>query len=361
MATRGSYKDVNAWPESDRLAWRRVTGPGALLRPGGEAARWEPETRYKVERAVGHFMNWAAGYNLLSTDGIAVLCIPEVVAYYVAYMFDDGLAAYTVRTRLTSLERFLAVTSPDIDRSPIKRILKNLPKSDNRESKRARLKRPSVLFDLGIRLMREASERKRVSRQAAARFRDGLIIAFLALRPIRLGELARMHLDQHLCQEDDGSLRVEFSDDETKNHAPLEFKFPESLVAQLDQYLSIYRPLLADGRYEGKALWIGVREYNQLTENGLYYAITDRTRAAFGHHINPHLFRDCAATFIAIEHPEQVRLVALILGHLDERTFERHYNQARSVDACVQHQAVIAALKAKLEASGVVAFNPGMS
>jgi len=35
----------------------------------------------------------------------------------------------------------------------------------------------------------------------------------------------------------------------------------------------------------------------------IYIRITTRTRDGFGRAINPHLFRDCAATSIAIEDP----------------------------------------------------------
>ncbi len=49
--------------------------------------------------------------------------------------------------------------------------------------------------------------------------------------------------------------------------------------------------------------------------------------------VNPHLFRDCAATSLAIEDPAQVRVAAQVLGHGAFATTERHYNLARGQEA----------------------------
>ena len=65
--------------------------------------------------------------------------------------------------------------------------------------------------------------------------------------------------------------------------------------------------------------------------------ITEHTGRAFGKPVNPHLFRDCAATSIAIRDPEHVRIAAAILGHSRFETTERHYNLARSVDAAANY------------------------
>jgi integrase len=45
------------------------------------------------------------------------------------------------------------------------------------------------------------------------------------------------------------------------------------------------------------------------------------------------LFRDCAATTIALEDPFHVRIASRLLGHRTSSTTEKHYNQARNVEA----------------------------
>ena len=52
-----------------------------------------------------------------------------------------------------------------------------------------------------------------------------------------------------------------------------------------------------------------------------------------GRAINPHLFRDCAATSIAIDDPGHVGIACRLLGHRAASTTERYYNHARGVEA----------------------------
>jgi integrase len=52
-----------------------------------------------------------------------------------------------------------------------------------------------------------------------------------------------------------------------------------------------------------------------------------------GQPINPHLFRDCAATSVAIDDPAHIGIASRLLGHRTGSTSERYYNQARSVEA----------------------------
>jgi integrase len=61
--------------------------------------------------------------------------------------------------------------------------------------------------------------------------------------------------------------------------------------------------------------------------------------------MNPHLFRDCAATTIALNDPEHVLITRDLLGHTTLRTAERYYNLARSVEAARAHQKLIRSLR----------------
>ena len=61
--------------------------------------------------------------------------------------------------------------------------------------------------------------------------------------------------------------------------------------------------------------------------------------------MNPHLFRDAAATSIAIEDPSHVGSTKSVLGHSSLRTSERHYNQARSTEATAAYQSRVTTLR----------------
>ena len=82
-----------------------------------------------------------------------------------------------------------------------------------------------------------------------------------------------------------------------------------------------------------------------LGQAAVYETIVGRTAAAFGQPVNPHLFRDCAATSIAIDDPEHVRIASQILGHRSTATTERYYNQAQSIDAARRYQDFLVGLR----------------
>ena len=88
-----------------------------------------------------------------------------------------------------------------------------------------------------------------------------------------------------------------------------------------------------------------------MPDKTLYERVIRRTRYAFGKSISPHLFRDCAATSIAIEDPEHVRITANILGHTSLTTSERHYNQAHMLAAGRTMQQSLLELRNKLSPS----------
>jgi integrase len=82
-----------------------------------------------------------------------------------------------------------------------------------------------------------------------------------------------------------------------------------------------------------------------MTQPAIYDRIVKVTRAELGRSVNPHLFRDCVATSIAIDDPDHVRIVAPLLGHRTLATSERHYNQARTREAALRWQEHLIALR----------------
>jgi hypothetical protein len=74
-----------------------------------------------------------------------------------------------------------------------------------------------------------------------------------------------------------------------------------------------------------------------MTAIAIYDRIRKHTREAFGTVLNPHLFRDAAATTLAIADPENVRVAAPLLGHRTFTRTERYYQQAKSFEAHRQY------------------------
>jgi site-specific recombinase XerC len=212
-------------------------------------------------------------------------------------------------------------------------------------NKAARVKPVDELIKLGKALMREAETAPKVpALSRAVLFRDGLMIALLAYCPVRLSNLAMITFGRHLFCRTSG-YDLYFSRDEVKWGLPFERRVPADLAAGFNRYLDHYRPvLLTYGGLQSPrasdALWIS-RKGTALHYRTIRGRIKEHTRVAFGQHLWPHLFRDCATTFVATEDPQHVRMVKSLLGHRKMRTSEKSYNQARSLEASRRYHRIV--------------------
>ena len=147
---------------------------------------------------------------------------------------------------------------------------------------------------------------------------------------------------------------LSFTGEETKNGRPLQFSYPTELTEALEYYLAVIRPeLIALGRKRypqgrgpdpGEHLWISLNG-TALQAEGLTRVFKTRMPNCFGHMINPHLFRDCAATSIMTEIPNHVRIAARVLGHATLQTTERLYILANTRQELRRHQQDVLALR----------------
>lgn len=337
---------VATWPEQDQAAWAKAIACGSPLEPGGWASSWAPLSRRKAMTDYGLWLAW------LERQGeLDFALAPELRATLERvrrYLTDlqSRLSSFTVQSRLQGLGDVLRVMTETQQFRWISRAAARLrTRAISTKNKRQKLKSSDQLVDLGVELMTQADVLFETRTHAAALlYRNGLAIAFLAYCPVRVANFAGIMIGEHLVKRGD-RWWVIFTADETKQNRPLEFPFPSSLDAALEHYLACCRPILAArGAHRGsagQALWIS-QDGGVFTRGGMAQAIERLTEAAFGFAINPHLFRDCAATTIAIHDPEHVQIIAAILGHSSMTTSERHYNQASSLEAGRQYHAVLA-------------------
>lgn len=336
---------VATWPDQDQAAWAKTIACGSPLEPGGWASSWAPLSRRKAEIEYGHWLAWLERQGELDlAQAPALRATPERVSRYLKDL-QSRLSSFTVQTRLQGLGDMLRVMTETQQFRWISRAAGRLrTRAVSTKNKRLKLKSSDQLVELGIELMTQANILYDTREHAAALLhRNGLMIAFLAYRPVRAANLAAIMIGKNLVKRGK-SWWVIFTAEETKQNRPLEFPFPATLDAALEHYLACYRPILeARGAHRdsaGQALWIS-QDGGKLTAGGMAQAIERLTKVAFGVAINPHLFRDCAATTIAIHDPEHVQIIAAILGHSSMATSERHYNQASSLEAGRQYHAVL--------------------
>src|SRR5262249_4263028 len=148
---------------------------------------------------------------------------------------------------------------------------------------KAHLRLSDELLDLGLSLIEQAGELEGAN--AAIVHRDGLIIALLALVPLRRRNLAGLRLDHNLI-EVGGSWLITLDASETKTHAALDVMWPDELVAPLVRYLEVHRPLLASlsnrwSRPVDNALWVSSHG-SPMTEIAMYDRIRRHTQNRHG-------------------------------------------------------------------------------
>jgi integrase len=175
------------------------------------------------------------------------------------------------------------------------------------------------------------------------RYRDGLLLAVLAARAFRLGNLAQMRVGRHITKVD-GVYVCTFGAAETKNRRELVEPLPAALTAYIDRYLAEVRPALLRG-HASDAFWVSTYR-SALSEQSIYLKVCAATEEELGVRLNPHLFRDALATGIATDDPEHIRIASRLLGHADPRTTERHYIHAQALIASRRYNGVALPLRA---------------
>jgi integrase/recombinase XerD len=337
---------IAEWPVVDRRLWQEALVPTDPFEPtGGTRAGHSRQSNFKTERGYGRWLTWLATTSQLDANGAPHSRITrERVKAYVEHLDGIGNGGQTILSRLQELGDFARAVAPDHDWSFINRLAskvraRTVPVRD----KRAKLASTMELLGLGLNLMATAQHQS-TPRLAALAYRDGLIIALLALRPLRRRNLAGLVLGHTLVQVGEAWM-LRIAPEDTKTHQPIEMPWPAALVDHLSVYLGLHRPVPAAlrsrwARPVGDALWVSSHG-SPMTQMALYDQIRQRAREGLGKDVNPHLFRDAAATTMAVEDPQHVRLASPLLGHRNPGTTERHYQQAQAIEA---HREFVAAL-----------------
>jgi integrase/recombinase XerD len=321
------------WPEADRRRWLNACDASDLL--NDDAGTRSGHARVSNAKAAKGYGRWLTYLSLVQPEALdeisAERVTPKRVQAYVNSLIELGNSSQTILARLQELGELAKVMDPNRDWSFINRLASKVRARHRPARDKTNLRPSNELVDLGFKLIRAAEDLVRLD--AAITHRDGLLIGFLALVPLRRRNLANLVLEKTLLREG-ATWIVAFGGDDIKTHAPFEIGLPDVLRAPLESYLEQHRPVLMArcGRWTrpvAGALWVSM-DGSPMTQMALYDRIRARTKEQFGVAMNPHLFRDAAATTMAIADPANVRLAAPLLGHRTFTTTEKYYLQARS-------------------------------
>jgi integrase/recombinase XerD len=341
-------KPPDQWPQWDRRQWQSALQAGDPLEPGGCRAERSPFSNRAMAKGHGRWLAWLDSRVLLDAQvAPGDRITPDRVKAYVGHLEAEN-ASGTVIARIIELKVMAAIMDPGRDWSWIYRFASSMRvRHKPAWPKRHRLVHIERLLSLGLDLMEKANDETTKLRRFKT-YRDGLMIGLLASRQLRLRNLAGLTLDRTLVQRGDGWW-IQIPATETKTKDPIEEPWPEMLVPHLGTYLADHRAGIAALRgsrigASSGALWLSM--YGPpMTDNGIYDRVVARTSEGLGQPINPHLFRDCAVTSVAIDDPANIGIASRLLGHRTRSTTERYYNQARSVEASRLVQSYLLALR----------------
>jgi integrase/recombinase XerD len=327
------------WPTLDQQLWTEATREVDLFGEPGAASGWSKATRRNVVKSYGRWLTFLEAEQMLeaSEKPLVRVTLDRLQAYIAA--LRQTCEWTSVHSYLHGLAMMLEALAPKHDTAWLWAIVsKHRPRTTPSTRKRGRIMHSSDLLAYGTELMDQAERLSQRDQLAGATmFCDGLMIATLSARPLRLRNFSAIEVDKQLFREGK-IIYLRFEPHETKTGSSLEFIFPEALTDHLMSYLHTHRPVLEQeygrdrrsrqGKEPGAALWItswGTR----MSTSTLHARIVDRTRQKFGVSVCPHLFRDCAASSLDIRDPWLTSSVVAILGHSAIVTSERYYRHSQ--------------------------------
>ena len=342
---------VSQWPEKDQAIWQAATAACDEYGFANYGQHLAPESLASLERTYGRFLNFLRCEGELDPDEHpADRVTPARLATYLSEIRRMYMSA-SQTLLISGIACAMRIFAPNRDWDWIW--------TPNGTSLAPWLRGPRTTFDVpasdelfkwGLELMMEAD--KLAGRSRLTAFRDGLMIAILAARPMRRRTMFRLEVNKHLLRNGP-RWRIILDAADVKNRRVLEFDLPESLTPGIERYLGEIRPELLRGA-DSSALWIAT--YGRpmaLTAIGLMIRV--RARKRFGVEFGPHRFRHALETTATIRCSDQSGLTAPVLW-ISHRMLKKHYDRAESHVAANGYHAALEAERANLEGRARRAF-----
>jgi len=304
----------------------------------------KPITQDDLARRYGYFLdhrNRCGGLDLSAPAGAQVT--PAAVDTFLAEI-GSIWRSVTQAQSIYKLRRMAEILAPDWDFAWLREIEKDLALLACPRDRFDRIVTSEVLVEAGLALIKEAElavHRRRLWR--ATQLRNGLMVALLALHPIRSKNFAALSLSRSFVRQGD-SWCIDLGSKETKSGRPDVRRVSRDLNPAVALYLTWSRPVLL-GRDEfmigtveqdqpdpflSGALWIGEKG-EELTIGAVELAIAQTTDMTLGIRMRPHDFRRCAAVTAAFRGSDMPHLVSGVLQHRDRQVTDEHYNRSSSM------------------------------
>ena len=320
----------------------RARRPGNRFERGGTAADLAEITVDNYVRRYGMYLDHLqrAG-DLKSEAGPAAQVIPELVGRYVAEL-ESRVRSVTVWNYIYHLRRAAELLAPNLDFGWLRNIESDIAFTMQPRPKFGRFVLSDRLLEAGLALIVEAENAACTELQRAKRVRNGLMVAFLALCPIRAKNFVELNIGTTFRRIDD-AWWVVLPPESTKARKGFEQRIPQLLIPYFDTYLERYRPLLMRAK-RTNALWISSTLGRPMLATNIPTLLSKITRETVGVNVSTHLFRTAAASTAAAYLGDLPYVGSAILGHRDLRIAENQYNRTSSLRATDVYGSLIASI-----------------
>ena len=215
----GSYAlrclPVEDWPALHRRTWEQAFATGGLFDTPGRAANWRPHSIKKTQMGWGAWIYWRLSRSgldpaLVEASRPEDLVTREAVLAYVEQLrvISSSMTAYNRIQELYDAIRAMTPSAPEGRWDWLKNAFKKLrSEAHPSRNKMARLRTADELEELGFALMAEAETAPywnyhdgtgMTVLQTALAFRDGLMIALLIRRPLRIKNFGSLAIGDNL-------------------------------------------------------------------------------------------------------------------------------------------------------------------
>lgn len=215
------------------------------------------------------------------------------------------------RKTLVQMERIVAKLTPRFDYLS--------PKSRERLRKIVPEREQHKLYNLPARIREYVENADHRSSGKICYSCAATAIEILLYAPLRLGNLASLHLDRNFLTLD-GNCYIRAPRRDLRGASDLMFRLPQESMEHLDWYVSRWRFADASNRF----LFPG-KGSSSRASYALAQSIRNTIRMFTGNSVNPHLFRHLAATNYLSVNPGGYEVVQAALGHQSLRTTYRFY------------------------------------
>ncbi|WP_417463043.1 hypothetical protein [Kordiimonas sp.] len=233
------------WPETDKAMWEALFLEGNPLDDQGPLAHYRSTSRHTLEMRYGRWLKWLADHEFETLDLAPArrASVERLRRWLSALSHTMPISQWAF---LDGVLRILRAAEPDFPREDQHRLVGALKSAAGRHRSRrkeGRILSSAVLLEAGRCLAMEVAPQNSSLIFGTTDLRDGAMIAFLALMPIRLRALANLRLNESIFISSD-SITVALPAELTKTGVPWEAEVAEQVVPILRKYLNEGRPLL---------------------------------------------------------------------------------------------------------------------